>query len=803
MGVAAGCLSLLTSPAQAEPTSLKDYVLSRAIGEPDDLWYEAPSFTETLLDEGGRVVRPGSDGKYRVHRGETYYWELDLYAPAGMPHAGTYVYELPDLSDDVIFADDGTVIGLFSLAGDGRSLSLTTEENTKIRVSCRLQLAVMFSEGEDGTPIDSNVTFVEPDSTEAEVTLEKSGEVAADGSLEWEVRAQIPAYKGDFTDDDFERYNLVEVCIPISIEAGPYSPYILSDAEDLSVTLTWGGVTHVLPTYGEVAPDDSMSYVILDNVLLLLTRIDRFVPVGSAHSCDIYDDLDDDDTEAKLRELGIDTETWCRCWMVPEIAELKLTYRMGDMADLDPRTDYLLNTAVVLDKSALATVYLPSGLTKESGADGAFVVTVNAPYEGWDGEEALVDLTGTGPIEVRDDMADGLAYERGSMRVTATGTDGVARVLSEGADYELVVDEDGGGFTLSILDLGQFTYEVIYRAVGSAGADGAENTATCTLYGRKWSDSAEYRFFSSAEEYALTIEKTDEETGEPVAGATYGVFSNRGELLGTAVTGEGGRATFLPDPTHGFVLVSGYLYYVQELEAPKGYELSDERTWWCYEGTDPADLEGPRAVAELEGLMSPEDEIVEVAGAGLADVGLRVSDRRIPEPAALSLQIRKTDSESGAPVAGATYGVFSAEGELLAEATTDDDGRATFSGPYLSSGALYYVSETAAPEGYALSAERYWLCFDGSDVDALAAAAGIDPAEVRLVGDDGLVAGEPLAVEDERLPEEEPPAEEEPPDKDETPEIPATGDVSALPALLTAAAGAAILLVAKKGSDPF
>ena len=108
-----------------------------------------------------------------------------------------------------------------------------------------------------------------------------------------------------------------------------------------------------------------------------------------------------------------------------------------------------------------------------SVTDGAFVVTVNAPYEGWDGEEALVDLTGTGPIEVRDDMADGLAYERGSMRVTATGTDGVARVLSEGADYELVVDEDGGGFTLSILDPGQFTYEATYRTVGSAGAAGA------------------------------------------------------------------------------------------------------------------------------------------------------------------------------------------------------------------------------------------------------------------------------------------------------------------------------------------
>ena len=232
MGVAAGCLSLLTSPAQAEPTSLKDYVLSRAIGEPDDLWYEAPSFTETLLDEGGRVVRLGSDGKYRVHRGETYYWELDLYAPAGMPHAGTYVYELPlgmdasDLSDDAIVADDGTVIGRFSLAGDGRSLSLAMEENTKIRVSCRLQLAVAFVESEDGAPISSDVTFVESDPTD----LEKSGEVAADGSLEWEVRAQIPAYTGDFTKDDFERYSLTDICLQF-YKVGPWG--VLTPAKTL------------------------------------------------------------------------------------------------------------------------------------------------------------------------------------------------------------------------------------------------------------------------------------------------------------------------------------------------------------------------------------------------------------------------------------------------------------------------------------------------------------------------------------------------------------------------------------------
>lgn len=241
VGVAAGCLSLLTSPAQAEPTSLKDYVLSRAVGEPDDLWYEAPSFTETLLDGGGHEVRPASDGKYQVHRGETYYWELDLYAPAGMPHAGTYVYELPlgmdasDLSNVAIVADDGTVIGRFSLTGDGRSLSLAMTENNKVRVSCRLQLAVTFSEDEYGSPVGSDVTFVEPDPTE-EVKLEKSGEVAADGSLEWEIRAKIPPYNGQSASSNFEHYLLGDTLLTASGDR-----YYLTDADGLSVTLAWGG----------------------------------------------------------------------------------------------------------------------------------------------------------------------------------------------------------------------------------------------------------------------------------------------------------------------------------------------------------------------------------------------------------------------------------------------------------------------------------------------------------------------------------------------------------------------------------
>ena len=84
------------------------------------------------------------------------------------------------------------------------------------------------------------------------------------------------------------------------------------------------------------------------------------------------------------------------------------------------------------------------------------------------------------------------------------------------------------------------------------------------------------------------------------------------------------------------------------------------------------------------------------------------------------ISIRKTEQESQEVVAGAEYGLYGSNGELMATGTTDGSGEFTFVGDpangfILASGQLYYIQETKAPEGYYLSDTRYWFYYDDSE----------------------------------------------------------------------------------------
>lgn len=70
----------------------------------------------------------------------------------------------------------------------------------------------------------------------------------------------------------------------------------------------------------------------------------------------------------------------------------------------------------------------------------------------------------------------------------------------------------------------------------------------------------------------------------------------------------------------------------------------------------------------------------------------------------------------------AQFGLYSANDELMAEKTTDENGRAEFTtnaveGLIFQPGTLYYLQETKAPKGYDLSTVRYWFYF-GKERDA-------------------------------------------------------------------------------------
>lgn len=87
------------------------------------------------------------------------------------------------------------------------------------------------------------------------------------------------------------------------------------------------------------------------------------------------------------------------------------------------------------------------------------------------------------------------------------------------------------------------------------------------------------------------------------------------------------------------------------------------------------------------------------------------------------VQLYKTESQEGAPLAGATFGLFHAQGGKITEDTTDASGNILFEtsitdGIILREHVLYYMQELNAPPGYRLDDTKYWFCFCNSKADS-------------------------------------------------------------------------------------
>jgi hypothetical protein len=76
--------------------------------------------------------------------------------------------------------------------------------------------------------------------------------------------------------------------------------------------------------------------------------------------------------------------------------------------------------------------------------------------------------------------------------------------------------------------------------------------------------------------------KTSAMTGEPLGGATFGLFNAEGGLIASDITGSNGELYFQTNVVQGIILREHILYYLQELEAPPGYRLDSTQYWFCF-----------------------------------------------------------------------------------------------------------------------------------------------------------------------------------------------------------------------------
>ena len=254
------------------------------------------------------------------------------------------------------------------------------------------------------------------------------------------------------------------------------------------------------------------------------------------------------------------------------------------------------------------------------------------------------------------------------------------------------------------------------------------------------------------EKGSLTINKVDAETDKALAGVTYRLFDASGNKVANATTGADGKAVF-KDLEQG-------KYSYQEISAPSGYVVDKTKYQITISATalnTTAKRTNTPAKASVEIVKVDGDNKTPLQGAGfrlydasnkqvaegytdasgkLTFSGLRLGSYTYKEfkapdgyvlndtaysavlnkngqvlkvtrentPIKGSIEVLKVDAETKQPLAGVVFRLFDANGNKIADGTTDANGRLTFSGLRLGK---YFYQEISTVDGYVLDETKY------------------------------------------------------------------------------------------------
>ena len=157
----------------------------------------------------------------------------------------------------------------------------------------------------------------------------------------------------------------------------------------------------------------------------------------------------------------------------------------------------------------------------------------------------------------------------------------------------------------------------------------------------------------------LKLQKIDSETGKPIYGVMFHLYDENGNLMGEYSTDNNGKIEL------NRKLMPGK-YLVKEIKGPEGYVVN-EIPW----------------TVELKAGKTTE---IEISNTPLC-----------------TLHIRKVDSKTQQPLIGAMFRLYSQNGKLLGEYTTDNRGQIEI--PRQLEAGKYILKEIIAPEGYVLDSE--------------------------------------------------------------------------------------------------
>ena len=219
--------------------------------------------------------------------------------------------------------------------------------------------------------------------------------------------------------------------------------------------------------------------------------------------------------------------------------------------------------------------------------------------------EAKLVLTDGSPLTIRDTMSETLAFINGSLVITTEDANGNTATLKQGVDYNVRYDgtgtaKDENGKPVHLLDIVilkpqpvMYTLDYDTTLIIPAGATQAikySNDATITLWGEDITDNSVEKVYAdiniAAKNFKVEMFKTSALNGDPLGGATFGLYNEHGGQITTGVTDANGKLVFETNLIQGIVLREHVLYYLQELKAPPKYQLDETKYWFCFCDTD-------------------------------------------------------------------------------------------------------------------------------------------------------------------------------------------------------------------------
>ena len=365
----------------------------------------------------------------------------------------------------------------------------------------------------------------------------------------------------------------------------------------------------------------------------------------------------------------------------------------------------------------------------------------NAIQLTWDGSKYVgtaTDTNGVLPQYYFSTNISGVAVNQSWNTLTVTATKDAAAKLNGyiSSDYGYSLDVEG-------------TESVLLEP--SNGSNYQACTALTSLPDPVWA-YIHFKVKIVEEKGSLTINKVDAETGKALAGVTYRLYDSAGKKVADAITGADGKAVFKDLPQGK--------YSYQEISAPSGYVVDNTKYQITITATA-LNITQKRtntpAKASIEIVKVDGDNKTPLQGAGfrlydasnkqvaegytdasgkLTFSGLRLGSYTYKEfkapdgyvlndtaysavlnkngqvlkvtrentPVKGSIEILKVDADTKQPLAGVVYRLLDANGNKIADGTTDANGKVTFSGLRLGK---YFYQEISSLDGYVLDETRY------------------------------------------------------------------------------------------------